>query len=254
MKIWKYSILILVVFTLTSCRKAFKQQVDVSLQDYIEENRELTISDELIACAAGMPTGFMGEEKYPTSVFFYPITGAHSFKYYEAEDLKDSLNYEKYIVKELPSVPVFNGYLYRFKNTAFENERMGIVTYITPGKLHICTAIRLKTNTKPTEDLPQNIQITADSIHPFFEWTVGAINENVIYFQVVADQSNNLISGTYTYEKSFRFYDLSNVVLNIHDVQPEPSLQNSSAYKFTLMGVSEDNWVNIMAEVPFQTN
>jgi len=31
-------------------------------------------------------------------------------------------------------------------------------------------------------------------------------------------------------------------------------LQDSSAYKFTLMGVSEDNWINIMAEVPFQTN
>jgi hypothetical protein len=250
----RYSVLIVVIFTIVSCKKDSVEQVQVSLQDYIEENGGLTISDELIACAAGMPTGFMGEEKYPTSVFFYPITGAHSFKYYEAENLSDSLNYEKYIIKKLPLEPVFNGYLYRFKNTAFENERMGIVTYITPGKLHICTAIRLKTNVKPTEVLPQNVQITTDSIHPLFEWTEGTIHENVIYFQVVSDQFDNLISGTYTYDKHFRFYDLSNVVLNIHDVQPEPSLSDSSAYKFTLMGVSEDNWVNIMAEVPFQTN
>lgn len=254
MKGWRSAILVVTFFMLFSCKKESIKEVENSLQAYIEDHPELTISDDLIACAAGTPSGFLGGEEYPTSIFFYPVVGAHSFKYYEAEYLIDSLNYKKYMAKELPSEPIFNGYLVRFKNTAFENERMGIVTYITSGKLHISTAIRLKTNIKPTEILPQNVMITEDSINPFFEWIDGSINENVIYFQVVSDQPDNLISGTYTYDKNFRFYDLSNVVLNIRDVQPEPSLQNNTDYNFTLMGVSEDNWVNIFAEVPFQTN
>ena len=247
-------ILVVAIIILCSCKKQVVQHIELSLQDYIGENSELTISNSLIACAAGTPTGFLGEKKYPTSIFFYPVTGAHSFKYFEAKNLADSLNYEKYFVKDLPSSPVFNGYLHRFKNTAFENERMGIVTYITSGKLHICTAIRLKTNKKPTEVLPQNVTVTVDTINPLFEWTDGVITENVIYFQVVSDASDNLISGTYTYDKNFRFYDLSNVVLNIRDIQPKPVLMPNNNYLFTLMGVSEDNWVNIMAEVPFQTN
>ncbi|MGB0882833.1 MAG: hypothetical protein ACPGSO_07745 [Vicingaceae bacterium] len=238
----------------SACKKQTVNAKQTSLQDYIAEKSELAISDELIACAAGIPEGFMGESQYPTSVFFYPVTGAHSFKYFEAKNIADSLNYEKYVAKELPSIPVFNGYLHRFKNTAFQGERMGIVTYITSGKLHVCTAIRLKTNVKPTEVLPQNVTVTTDSIHPLFEWADGSITENVIYFQVVSDSLNNLISGTYTYDKIWRFYDLSNVVLNIKDVQPAPVLMPNTNYKFTLMGVSEDNWVNIMAEVPFLTN
>ncbi len=250
----KSVLLITVVVMMASCKKEVVQQQQISLQDYIEEKSELTISDKLIACAAGIPGGFLGETKYPTSVFFYPVSGAHTFKYFEAKNITDSLNYEKYIAKELPSAPVFNGYLHRFKNTAFDGERMGIVTYITSGKLHVCTAIRLKTNVKPTEILPQNVTVTADSINPLFEWIDGAIAENVIYFEVVSDTLNNLISGTYTYDNNFRFYDLSNVVLNIRDVQPAPVLASNTNYNFTLMGVSDDNWVNLMAEVPFQTN
>ena len=246
--------IVMILFSVVSCNKTTIHQSEESLEYYIGKNPDLTISNELIACAAGNPKGFLGESKYPTSVFFYPVAGAHSFKYFETGNLKDSLNYNKYIAKELPSVPVFNGYLHRFKNTSFNGERMGIVTYITPGKLHICTAIRLKTNIKPTEVLPQNVQITTDSIHPLFEWNDGTIKENAIYFQVISELSGNLISGTYTYDKNFRFYDLSNVVLNIKDVQPEPMLQHGTTYNFTLMGVSKDNWVNIMAELPFSTN
>ncbi len=251
MKNSRYTLLIVVLLILSSCGK---EPVEISLSDYIQDNSDLMLSNELIACAAGMPEGFMGDETYPTSVFFYPVAGAHSFKYFETSAIKDSANYKNYRLKTLPLEPVFNGYLSRFKNTSFKGERMGIVTYITSGKLHVCTAIRLKTNTKPTENLPQNVHIIQDSIHPYFEWSDGAIKENVIYFQVISDSFNNLISGTYTYDKNFRFYDLSNVVLNIRDVQPAPALGMNMNYKFTLMGVSEDNWVNIMATVPFQTN
>jgi len=65
---------------------------------------------------------------------------------------------------------------------------------------------------------------------------------------------NNLISGTYTIEKTFTFYDLSNVVFNITDPNSNPTLEANQTYKFILMGVSEDNWINFFLEKEFITN
>ena len=129
---------------------------------------------------------------------------------------------------------------------------MGVVTYKTPGKLHVCTPIRLKTNEKPTETNAALVEIDEAGVHPSFSWEDGLIRENVIYFQVISDEAGNLISGTYTIEKAFTFYDLSNVVFNITDSTTTPALEPNKIYRFTLMGVSEDNWVNLFSEIPFE--
>ena len=88
---------------------------------------------------------------------------------------------------------------------------------------------------------------------PRFSWEDGIIDESVIYFQIISDEANNFISGTYTFEKEFTFYDLSNVVLNITDTTSTPTLEPNQDYKFTMMGVSEDNWVNLFIEKEFTT-
>jgi len=63
----------------------------------------------------------------------------------------------------------------------------------------------------------------------------------------------NLISGTYTYDRAFTVYDLSNVVLNITDTTFVPTLEPNQNYNFTMMGVSEDNWVNLFIRKTFVT-
>jgi hypothetical protein len=62
-----------------------------------------------------------------------------------------------------------------------------------------------------------------------------------------------LISGTYTYDKFWLFYELSNVVLNIKVQDPPPVLHPNRKYTFTVMGVSENNWVNLIGEKTFIT-
>lgn len=220
------------------------------LSEYIaiNEDREL---DDLIACAAGKSDGFPSVDESPTSVFFYPIAGATDFRYFEAEDIADSLDFSKYVIKELVAVPVFNGYLWKFNNTEFEGERMGVVSYKTDNKLHVCTPIRLKTYVKPTEINNNLLTVSENGVSPQFTWQDGSIIESVIYFQVISDSSSNLVSGTYTYDKVFTFYDLENVVLNISPTNPVPSLSNGR-YTFTMMGVSEDNWVNLLIEQDFE--
>jgi len=247
----RYILLLLLSFSLLSCEEEIVLEETV-LADYLELNRTLERAD-LVACAGGRENGFLTSANKPTDVFFYPVAGATDFRYFEAASVADSADFSKYIAKELEDEPVFNGYLWKFKNLPFEGERMGVVTYQTPGKLHVCTPIRQKTYVKPTEVNHDLVRVKENRVMPSFEWEDGAITENVIYFQVISDQAGNLISGTYTVEKAFTFYDLSNVVFNITDTASTPVLEPNQEYTFTLMGVSEDNWINLFAEQKFST-
>ena len=245
-------IFVALILLFVSCNKDIDLQENI-LADYLELNGSLELAD-LVACAGGNETGLQGLPNKPTDVFFYPIQGATDFRYFETESIADSSDFSKYIARDLDSEPVFNGYLWKFNNTIFSGERMGIVTYKTPGKIHVCTPIRLKTNTKPTEVNSNLVDVVENGVTPSFFWEDGLIKENVIYFQVISDSENNLISGTYTFEKEFTFYDLSNVVFNITDTTFIPTLAPNRNYKFTMMGVSEDNWVNLIIEKEFSTN
>lgn len=51
--------------------------------------------------------------------------------------------------------------------------------------------------------------------------------------------------------KYISYYNTSNVVLNI-TTQTPPSLIVGNNYNFTLMDVSEDNWVNLVIQKTFK--
>lgn len=239
-----------------SCKKDTVVVEDkyTGLEKYLNDNKCFQRSSELIACAASQPATESDYSQYPISVFFYPIIGAYEYKYFECNNINvDILDYSKFNEKILNSDPVFNGYLRRFKNNTITQDVWGIVTYKVGNTIHICRAIRIKHYTKPTQFASELITISDSLTHPKFNWNDGIVAENVIYFQVVSDTLSNLISGTYTYDKYFKFYNLSNVVLNIHDVSPIPQLLSSTKYNFTLMGVSQDNWVNLIGMKSFIT-
>ncbi len=244
--------LICLVLSLLSCGDDDVLTQNTNLEQYLEMNADRSPAD-LIACAGGKENGLFNIALEPTSVFFYPIAGASDFRYFETTNVADSLDFSKYIEKELVAEPIFNGYLWKFNNLDFEGERMGVVTYITPGNLHTCTPIRLKTNVKPTEVNPSLAMVDVNGINPIFQWEDGLIDDTVIYFQIISDSEGNLISGTYTYERKFTFYELDNVVLNITDPKANTVLEPNTEYGFTLMAVSEDNWVNLFSEFNFTT-
>ena len=107
-------------------------------------------------------------------------------------------------------------------------------------------------NDKPTEYNPDLLAVDqSEKLAPNFTWEDGVIPENVIYFHALLDASGELVSGTYTFDRQFQFYNLSNVVLNIRDINPPPSLTPNEAYTLVIMGVSIDNWVNLLLETSF---
>lgn len=216
--------------------------VEKTLNDTLSSKR--VVRDNVIACAASNANDDL------ISVFFYPRIGVTNVQYFETENSTVNKNdFNNYLPVVLPEIDVFNGFLKKFE-VSTKTEKWVIVSFDEGGQTHLSNPIRLKHKTKPTEYLPQNIAIDATSNMPNFSWQDGSYSDTKIYFQIVSDISRNLLSGTYTFEKNFQYYMLDNVVLNITKGTP-PTLEQDADYNFSLMGVSEDNWVNLFSEVPF---
>lgn len=227
-----------------------------TLADYVREHHpgdQQLIKTDGIACAAGGQELFATQQEgFPVSILVYPLPGAHTIRYYEtATATDDPMEYTNFIERKVDEIKVFKGYLRRFVHPGVEEDVWGRIVYMAAGVMHISGAIRLKWKSKPTEFNPELLMIEGNGLNPKFDWIDGRIDENVIYFMALTDNHRNLLSGTYTRDKYFDFYDLDNVEINIRDVIPHPELRTGERYNFFLMGVSEDNWINFIASRRF---
>ena len=222
------------------------------LDAYVNKNNNLK-KDILIACAA---SELDANEDFGISVYYYPIPGSFDVKIFESASAAiDPADYTQYMLSTRESSALFNGYLRRFELPRDIQEKWIILTYLSEGKFHISDPILLKHVTKPTLYNPEIITVDQqESGQPHFSWENDTDGQTVIYFEVLSDSTDHLISGTYTYEKHWQYYNLENVVLNITQQQPPASLPGQSNYTFTLMGVSEDNWVNLIGIKSFVEN
>ena len=210
-------------------------------------NKEFVL-DNVISCAAS------NEGDGLISVFLYPRENVTAISCFETPNASvDKNNFDNYVEVTTPLLDVFNGYLLKFELEVSE-EKWVIVSFEEDGKVHLSNPIRLKQISKPTEYLPQNVSVlNGENFMPVFTWQDGTYDDTKIYFQVVANEENTLLSGTYTFERTFQYYELDNVVLNITNEIP-PMLEQNNPYSFTLLGVSEDNWVNMFSVVDFNLN
>lgn len=234
-----------IVFLVLSCSTDAENELAPTLDSAIA-SKEVVV-DNVIACAASNADDDL------ISVFFYPRPGTGNFTYYETEDASaDKNDFENYIPVDFAIRDVFNGFLKKFEVSAV-NEKWVIVAFDEGGKTHLSNPIRLKHNSKPTEYISSNVAIETTTNMPNFSWQDGRFTDTKIYFHVVSDAVNSLLSGTYTFDRNFQYYNLDNVVLNVTPRTP-PTLKSGATYNFTLLGVSEDNWVNLFSEVPFQVD
>jgi len=225
----------------------------LDLKSFLDSNDAIT--SQLIACAAGGDSEILASTSLPVSIIFYPEERATDFRYFETDGLiSDKRDLSLYHQIDLNDVPLFGGFLRYFEQEAIEEERWGIVTYLRDGVVHYSEPIRLKYSEKPTEFNNSLLDFDqSEKLSPRFAWEDGRINENVIYFHAITDANDNLISGTYTTDKKWQFYDLSNVVLNVRDVTPAPMLIPDGNYQYTMLAVSIDNWVNLVIKKEFDT-
>ncbi|GAL66845.1 hypothetical protein [Jejuia pallidilutea] len=239
MQKWNYILFFILI--ITSCSDA-DDTTEQTLAVYASGNNIET--GAVIACAAS------DKDTGAILTFFYPEAGATNIRFYETKNVQvDHENYANYNQVLINSEPFFNGHLGKFTQST-SNEKWVIITFELDGEVKISNPIRIKHLTKPTvwtEDVTIN---KATSKMPIFSWTPNAVGDNAIYFQVISDTQNNLLSGTYTYQSSFQYYNTNNVVLNVTTKTP-PDLIVGNTYNFTLMDVSIDNWVNLVITKSF---
>jgi hypothetical protein len=195
----------------------------------------------VIACAAS------GKNTDAILTFYYVEAGIKDVRLYETENTNvDANNLSNYRQVVLENKPIFGGDLQQYTQNTTQDKWL-ILSYVLDNEIKLSNPILTKQNIKPTvwADIVNIDQ--GDSLMPQFTWQDNLFGENAIYFQIVSDASNSnrLISGTYTLENNFQYYKLDNVVLNITKGTPD-ALQLETTYQFTLMDVSEDNWVNVV--------
>ncbi|WP_103069565.1 hypothetical protein [Aquimarina sediminis] len=242
----KYIESIVLIFCLLSCDTKGTEIITPSdsLASLIAANS--VEIDNVIACASATK-----ESDDKVTTYVYPRTGATDIRYYETSSIEDDKDdYQNYTRVPIESTDFFNGYLKKFTQKT-THEKWVIITFFEDDKLHLSNPIRLKHRTKPTEFVNTVMIDLSEEQMPVFIWDDGVFKENKIYFEVISDERNELLSGTYTFEKRFQYYKLDNVVLNITEQTP-PQLNPKDSYNFTLMGVSEDNWVNLFIEKSFE--
>ena len=248
-------IIALAIFALYSCKKKElgSNITSYGLKAYVDSKAFLSTGN-VIACAGGNTMSFMGNSENPISVFFYAEEGARNYQYFETNSINvDPNDYNKYFPKDYETTVLFNGAMQKFNHPPVTNERGGIVTYETEGKVHICEPIRIKAAVTPTEDISPIVTIIESGVNPEFDLSFENEPNNVIYFSTVSDADSNMISGTYTHERFWTFYSLLDVVLNITPTQ-NPVLIPDSEYNYTMMGISADNWIHTMATRTFRTH
>jgi hypothetical protein len=200
--------------------------------------------ESVIACAAGT------EDSELVIVYVYPRPGATNLRLFStASETVDPNDFENYTEMPFEGVDYFNGYLQQIEIVP-SSEKWVVLSFEEAGVFQLSNPIRLKQltqNTRYRANVHMNDVITG---MPLFSWGNIATPDDAIYFQVVSNEQQDLLSGTYTFETTFRYYKTDNVVLDITRNTP-PELQPGEAYNFTLLSVSEDNWVNVIANKPF---
>ena len=231
-----------------SCSQDFDDSQEDNILSTALVGKEVVLGN-VIACAAS------NEDPSVVSIFLYPREGVTNINFYETSTVAvDNMDFSNYQLGDASLVDVFNGYLLKYE-VAPTLEKWVIVSFEEDGAIQLSNPIRLKHLSRATEYLPQNIAIDlAEPTMPIFTWQDGTFDDTAIYFHVISDANDELFSGTYTFERLFQYYNLENVVLNITEVQPPPTLLQGQDYNFTLLAVSEDNWVNLFATRTFNLN
>lgn len=238
--------LLVFISIIVSCSEDNDITTPRNLEEYIASvsNSEL---GEVIACAASAA----GSTSL-SYIFYYPETGATDIRYYEASSVDDDPNdFANYKREVIAISDVFGGKLQRFSRSDSE-DNWCLVTYMLDGKLHMSNPIHLKIASKTTNWKDDVAIEYTSTLEPKFTWTDVATTDDAIYFQVISEtEEDSFISGTYTYDTTFQYFDDTNIVNNINVPETPSDLEIDIEYLFTMMAVSEDNWVNTVIQENF---
>lgn len=245
MKYIKYMFAFLLLMACSESNESNEIEEDLIQESILASSLEVYTENRIIEEGAVIAYAGSTEDLNAILAYFFVEDGGTDLRFFETESIEVANDdFSNYTQIDIESVPFFNGALGVFERT-LEAEKWIIITYDFEDEIKISNPIKTKQNSKPTV-YQQSVEVNqTTSTMPIFSWPDNAFDENAIYFQIVADNQNNLISGTYTFDSNFQYYNTSNVVLNITEGTPEELIVGEN-YNFTVMDVSEDNWINLI--------
>jgi hypothetical protein len=189
----------------------------------------------------------------PISVFYLPPENSTEYKYFESDKYNINVNdLTTFYEKKLESIAEFSGSFIRFLHPSLDFPRWARISCKKNGQILISNAFMINTMSDSTKYCPGLLAFDFDRpTQPLFSWYNDTIPGTSMYLQLLSGADQEIISGTFTTDHYFQFYDLSNVIRNIHDVTPLPVLTKGQICTFTLMGLGPDYWVEMMSDTTF---
>ncbi len=244
----KQLLTIVISVFLTSCIQTDDVAIISDANNTLAEDLEFQVyqRDAVIACAANDELNLD-----LVKVFLYLEEGANDLRFYESNTIDiDPNDFNNYTKRNIGHQSFLDGSL-RVFNRVFDEDQWIIVSYHLDNKIKLSSPIRTKNASQPSL-YSQSIEIDQQELgSPSFDWEVESYDNNAVFFEVVYTINEEVLSRTYTNDSQFKYFDLSNVILNLTDGTP-PGLTSDEFYNFLVMDVSIDNWVNQVYLLNFQ--
>lgn len=217
------------------------------LESYLNTKTH-TIGD-VIACAGS------NKDNNQILVYFFPRIHTSNYKLYLSNNSNvEKTNFKEYTWKNVTDTNTIGNTLRAFELENTIPNLWAIVSFEENNQISFSNPINLKHLISPTI---YNNQVDITPLQkPIFKWenTLGKDHtKNAIYFQILNNKVNQLLSGTYTLNTNYTYLNNSNVILTITP-NNNTSLKANENYNFLVMGVSEDNWINFISDKTFKIN
>lgn len=234
----------LITVLFVSCDKIKVQ----TLEEFMTA-QTLSPSDDLVACAASTLVLSMDFPPVHTMVYYKTVEGQGDIKVWYSEAF--SQDFSKYQEITVNDVRIHNN----FMGSALMNLQSGsiIVSTSTEDEFIYSKPIEILSD-EITTVIHTDVEVDlANGLNPFFTWPESTVDSESIYFHLIVDMVNDdAITGTYSYENTFTFYDLNNVVFNVTEKE-NPELLSNTNYLMQVMHVSDNNYVTKITRAEFTT-
>ena len=183
-----------ILFLLVSCRSDDTQEpIESNILSEVIEGSAFEVG-AVIACAASDVNTVS-----QVNVYFYPENNATNFKLYETVSVDVNPNdFSNYTLVDIIDTSFFNGFLRQYSRV-IDTEKWLVVTYNLGEDIKISNPIRSKQFSKASV-FNQTITINQNtSTMPLFSWENDLVGDNAIYFQIVSDINDTVLSACLLY-------------------------------------------------------
>ena len=128
------------------------------------------------------------------------------------------------------------------------SESWYLLTYEIDGIVYKSNPIQLRNISQPTVYTNDVTIDFPESLKPRFIWDNSGLT-NTEYLHVLLNSSSEFVSGVYTQNTTFEYFDTSTTTSQISTTAPDLILENR--YNCTILGFSNENWVNLNIQKSF---